>query len=423
MFRLYVVLCIIILFAACNSQKKAVFKQNQSNIYQPSRQSIRPEFAVFHSSDTISQLLVKLNLDELLFNQANPENTLQAMLRFRYSLVDITTDAFNKAISDSITITKKFEKPQGRDVIVVSLNLRAKPKKTYVLNIEVFDMLRNAGQKNFVIVDKSGLHTPQNFRVIAIKNNMPLFSNYVPEGDSVKIILNRKADKLYIKYARNNTPLPPPPFSSQTEPTFTFNSDSSWSVPYSVEQLYQIPKRGFYLIQTDTTQPAGLFLCGVNRSYPMVTTTSSMISPLEYLSTSEEFKAIKSADNPKIAVDNFWLKLSGNVAVGREMIRVYYNRMYYANMYFHSYKEGWKTDRGMIYMVFGPPSYIRKTATTEIWEYYIKEDASNLTINFIKANSLYSHNHYIMQRSDMFTPFWRVAIETWRSGKVFTLEE
>lgn len=423
MFRLFIIICSVLLLAACNSQKKAALQQNQSNIYQPSVLSIRPEYSVFHTSDSLSQLLIKLNLSEVLFNQANPENELQAMLRFQYSLVDITTDDNNKGVSDSLTTVKKLVKRKDLDIIIVSLNIHAQSDRIYLLNIEVFDMLRNAGQKSFVVVDKTSRYSSQNFRVMAADSNMPLFSSYMPDTDSVKILLNKKADKLYVKYARDNTPLPPPPFSSQTEPVFTFMADSFWVLPYSVNKIYHFPYKGFYLVQTDTTKPGGLFLSGYDKSYPMVRDVASMISPLEYLSTTEEFRKLSQADSSKIALDNFWLKMGGNVAVSREMIRVFYNRMFYANQYFNSYKPGWKTDRGMIYMVFGPPSYIKKTANMETWEYYVKEDASNLTINFIKAASPYSSNHFIMQRSDVFTPYWRMAVDSWRSGRVFTLEE
>lgn len=423
MFRSFVIICGVVLLAACNSQKKAAFRQVQSNIYQPSTLSIRPEYTVFHTSDSLSQVLIKLDLAEILFNQANPENELQAMLRFHYSLVDITTSDNNKEVSDSLTTVKKLVKQQGHDIIIVSLNIHAQSGKVYLLNIEVFDMLRNAGQKSFVLVDKTSAYSSQNFRVIAAGSNMPLFSSYIPDADSIKILVNKKADKLYVKFASDNTPLPPPPFSSQTEPAFAFIADSSWVLPYSVDQLYHFPYKGFYLVQTDSAKQGGLFLSGFDKSYPMVKDVASMISPLEYLTTSEEFRKIKQAENPKVAVDDFWLKMGGNVAVSREMIRVFYNRMFYANQYFNSYKPGWKTDRGMIYMVFGPPSYIKKTANFETWEYYVKEDASNLTINFIKAASPYFSNHFIMQRSDVFTPFWRMAVDSWRRGRVFTLEE
>lgn len=423
MFRLFIIVCSVLFLAACNSQKKATSQQNQSNIYQPSVLSIRPEYSVFHTSDTLSQLLIKLDLAEILFNQANPENELQAMLRFQYSLVDITTDDNNKEVSDSLTTVKKLVKQQGSDVIIASLNIHAQSGKVYLLNIEVFDMLRNSGQRSFVVVDKTSAHSSQNFRVLAAGSNMPLFRSYIPDADSVKILLRKNVDKLYIKYAGDNTPLAPPPFSSQAEPAFEFIADSSWVLPYSTERVFHFPYKGLYLVQTDTTKPGGLFLSGYDKSYPMVRDVASMILPLEYLSTSEEFRNIKQADNPKMAADDFWLKMGGNVAVSREMIRVFYNRMFYANQYFNSYKPGWKTDRGMIYLVFGPPSYIKKTANLETWEYYVKEEASNLTIKFIKVDSPYSSNHYIMQRSDVFTLYWRLAIDSWRSGRVFTMEE
>jgi GWxTD domain-containing protein len=148
-----------------------------------------------------------------------------------------------------------------------------------------------------------------------------------------------------------------------------------------------------------------------------------MIPPLEYLTTTEEFNSLKKGDTAKLTVDNFWLKAGGNVEMARELIRIYYNRMYYSNLFFTSYKQGWRTDRGMIYMIFGPPSYITKTATSEIWEYYVKQDASNLTITFNKVASPYSENHYVMLRNDSYTRYWRTAVDSWRKGKAYSLEE
>jgi GWxTD domain-containing protein len=423
MARFFIIICSLILFAACGRQKKAAFKEDQSNIYQPSTQALRPECSVFHLSDSVSQLLIKLNLNEILFNQANPQNLMQSQLRFNYTLIDITDDLLNKTIADSLTTVKNFDKIPGKDVIVVSMNFKASPGRLYNLNIEVYDMLRKAGQKNFVVVDKLTANSPQNFRVVGVNDNMPLFTNFIPFNDSVKIFLKRPSDKLYIKFARDDTPLPPPPFSDQTEPTFNFIADSAWNLPYNVGKVYHFATQGLYFIQTDTTQSEGLFLATSNNSFPLIKDIPPMVPPLEYLTTSEEFRNIMRSDNFKVAIDNFWLKFAGNVAVGREMIRIYYNRMYLSNLYFSSYKQGWKTDRGMIYMVFGPPSYIRKTADTETWEYYIRSEGANLTLNFVRMQTPYSFNHYVMQRSDIFTSFWRAAISSWRKGKVFSLED
>jgi hypothetical protein len=109
--------------------------------------------------------------------------------------------------------------------------------------------------------------------------------------------------------------------------------------------------------------------------------------------------------------------------MARELIRIYYNRLSYANLYFTSYKEGWKTDRGMIYMIFGSPNYINKTASTETWEYHNKQKVSIISIKFLKVPSPYTENLYVMQRNDSYTPFWRNSVESWHNGKVYSMDE
>ncbi|CUS97606.1 GWxTD domain-containing protein [Candidatus Kryptonium thompsonii] len=54
----------------------------------------------------------------------------------------------------------------------------------------------------------------------------------------------------------------------------------------------------------------------------------------------------------------------------------YYSRVKYANEHFGHYLEGWKTDMGMVYIIFGPPSSVDRhpfdinAKPYEIWYYY-----------------------------------------------------
>ncbi|HEX9615291.1 MAG TPA: GWxTD domain-containing protein, partial [Bacteroidota bacterium] len=54
----------------------------------------------------------------------------------------------------------------------------------------------------------------------------------------------------------------------------------------------------------------------------------------------------------------------------------YYHRVEYANKNFGHYMDGWKTDRGMIYIRFGSPDNVERhpfdmnTKPYEIWYYY-----------------------------------------------------
>ena len=72
----------------------------------------------------------------------------------------------------------------------------------------------------------------------------------------------------------------------------------------------------------------------------------------------------------KLEVDKFWLENARNVDKGKSLVSAYYNRVEAANLFFSSYLEGWKTDRGIIYVVLGPPSQVTRNQWQEICNYH-----------------------------------------------------
>jgi len=59
-----------------------------------------------------------------------------------------------------------------------------------------------------------------------------------------------------------------------------------------------------------------------------------------------------------------------------ELMDEYYKRVSYANENFDGWKDGWETDRGMIYILFGPPDQVERTNPSmsnstlyQIWTY------------------------------------------------------
>jgi GWxTD domain-containing protein len=417
-------LMVFIFLISCKATHKIVQKQDQSVIYKPGKVALHPEYLVFHLNDTASQLLVKLITDELLFNQANPENQMQAAIKISYQLIDITTDPNNKAIDDSTTLFRTIDKSATKRINITTLIIKARLGKEYLLKVSIADVLHNISQQNFVYVHKQSKYSAQNYKLLYRINDAPVFRSYILPDEVVRVMTNRPdARKIYIRYQKDNTPLPPPPFSVQVEPKFLFKTDSIWSYNYSKQQGFIFPYKGFYLIQTDTSQNDGLFIANYGRAFPKVKEAPPMIPPLEYITTSEEFRNLQKGDNKKLTVDNYWLNMTSNVELARQLIRIYYSRLYYANLFFTSYKEGWKTDRGMIYIIFGPPSFITKTNSSEIWEYHDKRKVKIFSINFSKLSTTYSDNHFIMQRNDSYTPYWRNAVDSWHNGKVYNPED
>jgi GWxTD domain-containing protein len=104
------------------------------------------------------------------------------------------------------------------------------------------------------------------------------------------------------------------------------------------------------------------------------------IDQLRYYAKSEELEYIRETEDEDVRrqrFEEFWER--HNPAPGAKtnaaMVE-YYNRVAFANQHFGHYLAGWKTDRGMVYILYGPADYIDRhpvdveSKPYEIWEYY-----------------------------------------------------
>ena len=101
------------------------------------------------------------------------------------------------------------------------------------------------------------------------------------------------------------------------------------------------------------------------------------------------------------------------------MIRKYYNRMQDANLYFTSYLEGWKTDRGMIYLIYGTPNTIIRNANSETWTYGEENNINSLQYTFSRVDNPFTDNDFTLERSGVYKQSWYVAVDIWRQGRTY----
>ena len=80
---------------------------------------------------------------------------------------------------------------------------------------------------------------------------------------------------------------------------------------------------------------------------------------VHWIITDEELKAFKSLSNDEERdnfIEQFWLRRNPNPdSPENEFREEHYRRIAYANEHFAAGKPGWKTDRGHIYIAYGPP--------------------------------------------------------------------
>jgi GWxTD domain-containing protein len=421
-FLINISVLIILLAGGCSKMVRYTtpsVTRNVASIYNPSSSPLHPEFIVYHERPEVSRLYIKLFTQELLFNQANREGKYMGSLKVHYELREVINGNDSETIADSATISYSLDRNAIKDVFFASIPFIAFQDKIYSLKVNTTDQLRNKSSISFLEVDKSSVNTAQNFKVISFRTGYPSF-NKVFNSNEVFFITyaRRQIDTIYVKYYRNTFPLPRPPVTNLTSTRPEFIPDSIFPYLYRDTISYRLPYEGMYHIQVDPKQQGGLTLFNFGDSYPRVTTIDEMIGPLAFLTSTVEFNDLINQTNKKLALDNFWLQTTGNVETSRELIRIYYNRVFFANYYFSSYKEGWKTDRGMMFIIYGPPNALTKAAETEIWTYYRKRGKEPLRFTFSKVSNPYSDNDYQLER-DFVTSMWLQAVQDWRKGKVF----
>ncbi|HMS65072.1 MAG TPA: GWxTD domain-containing protein [Ignavibacteria bacterium] len=105
-----------------------------------------------------------------------------------------------------------------------------------------------------------------------------------------------------------------------------------------------------------------------------------MIDQMIYIASSDEINKIRDASTNELKQKyffEFWKSKDPSPNSSRnELLNEYYKRIRTANERYSHYIDGWKTDMGMIYIVYGNPNSVERypnnenTKPYEIWEYY-----------------------------------------------------
>ncbi|MCX6257099.1 MAG: GWxTD domain-containing protein [Bacteroidia bacterium] len=416
---------VFLLFAAflfaCSSSRLSVQNKNVATIYNPGSTSLHPEFCVIHINDTISQVYFRIFTDELLFNKANETAQEKASVRIHYVLFNTRG---NGKMNDSATISINLNRKNCGKEFTTFFTLRMNPGDLKTLEIITTDLLRNSSHLHFLIIDKSTVNSPQNFMLKTKGSPLPLFHRFLTSVDTVIVKNLRVPAKTYhIKFFRENYSSPLPPFSITPYHDPEFTPDSTWTIQAVNEEFRLVLlKRGMYHIMADTAKSEGVTLYNFGDFFPLVKTTSEMIKSARYITTSKEYKKLSQAANEKAAIDSFWLKPSGNISRAKELIRVYYSRVTFANIYFSSFIPGWLSDRGMIYIIFGPPKTIFKADDSERWIYGDNKNLMSMDFFFQNMKNAYSENYFVLKRGDIYKASWYQATDTWRNGRIYSVE-
>ena len=285
----------------------------------------------------------------------------------------------------------------------VSIPISASPQ---VLSVRI---LNNAVKRAWMLYRILEPNYPVNAYLTATGKFVP--SNYIKINTGVTLV--GEGDNKVISYYEDDFPAAVPAFSEgMAKVARSMNVDSTFSIP--VNQEISFSKSGLYLVQKDTTAAEG-FAFRAQDDYPRLAKVESLADPLIYICTKQEFDKVKAAKGDKKAFDRVILSVTGNTERAKNLMRNYFKRVEWANYYFTSYKEGWKTDRGMIYILFGLPEEIFKFSDREVWNY--KSPSLKVTFTFAKSSTLFDPDNYVLIREKKFQETWYEKVDLWRNAR------
>jgi len=216
--------------------------------------------------------------------------------------------------------------------------------------------------------------------------------------------------KLYGYHYRKPFSPAAPPFVSGVSTDRFIGADSTFIL---TSPEFVPSAQGLYLLQSDTTAASGLSVFAGRSPYPRFNTIQSLTGPLLYLTTADEQAELEKAGAEKSRFDKVVIGITRDTDRAKSFMRSYYQRVEEANRYFTGYKEGWRTDMGMVYLIFGVPTEVSRTATTEIWFY--KGTSEKFLFN--RTGSVFAPANYFLQRSDSYTPSWYSMVDLWRKAR------
>jgi len=409
------VLFIITIVSACVTVYETIENKNFADQYNPNERQMHPEYSIYMKSVDDVRLYFRFFPRELAYFPSYIDSIPRARVSLFYR---ITSSYSGVQIIDSLTSNFTLRgKPRPHFMGYIPLNITEEGK--YIIEVFLTDKNVNQSVSEVIEYNYSKTGNLNSFMLLSQFGN-PLFYNHISVNDTFRIRTEMFASKkLQISYYKPDTDLPRPPDYEEPFKLDTKPVDSSWMVLNPDTMLFNFSKEGIYFF-SNYDRLNGKSIACYNIHYPYVKAASELLKPLAYITTAKEMNKLKSLKTEKQAVDTFWMKLTNDLDKSRELIRVYYNRVQLANYYFTDYKEGWLTDRGMIYLICGSPAVIRKTDDGEYW-IYGRDSKESTQLFFYREEHPIFGKIYVLDRSELYSRMWFNAISTWRDGQVFSL--
>ncbi|MEY4541671.1 MAG: hypothetical protein RLZZ306_3428, partial [Bacteroidota bacterium] len=228
-----------------------------------------------------------------------------------------------------------------------------KPKElfTAVAQITIKDLKTNNSTTNDCLLRFQSGKVGDYFMFFDKTGSKPLAKNYFSVEDTVilRSLDNRSQTFKAFRYKYEFEAAISPMSTTPRTASKSLYVDSAFSVTSNTPII--MSHEALYYFSRDTTEVYGIGMVVADKRFPKVTRPEKLVRPLIYMSTNAETNDLYSSKEPKRTLDNYWLNITqGNQVTAKRTIKAFYQRVEKANRLFTTYKDGWKTDKGMVFI-------------------------------------------------------------------------
>lgn len=381
-----------------------------------------PVFQFSHINADTTGLYLRFNSDELLYMRSHEASEFVANVRVKLiQTLQSKTDTF----------TFELHPPQQQELGYWEKEIRlyqpvvSTESSPCSYQLEIQDLNRNVSNVYTERVTKNPSPSVYDLHLFSQRTKMrittPLGSIHgLLKGDTIEMKLPRFPldSSLRIRFSelKELPSLPPPAFSNNT-PSIPDTTDFV-KLEASFQDgsfFFSVPTHAL-MIQDETN---ALYFLSSHGEFPYTTQFKDLVGPMRYIMSKSEYEQLSTSPDPYTYFCNFWRDCGGSDEKAKQLIAIYYQRVTTANQSYAALVPGWRTDRGMIYTIYGKPTRIESNNSTERWQYGDENLPGSFAFVFRRKEHPYSNKIFILNRDALYRNSWESAVNSWRSGRVY----
>ncbi len=403
---------LLLLFTSCTGLNK-LSSYNFASSYMEKNASKKAEFRLFQVCNDSVRAYVSVDLSGF-----ETREIAQSGLYLDYSLRFFVYDEADISKVPDTFIFQHTELPAllASTAIENECSFLLKDEGAYLIELRIKDLNSEKEIRLLRMLDNKGHSPASSFLPVNQQGDILYNDDRFRKGKTIELQTALPQESFWVYYFSQDVPIAEPPFVYDDGKIEALRPDSLFRIYRNINHNVTFTPfaQGAYFILSDTNSKQGYTAMVFGNAYPKIQYPIEMLMPLRYISSANEFAELLQYRDAKLAVDSFWVANAGNPERARRLISTYYGRVERANDLFSSWKQGWQTDRGLIYIMYGEPHIVYKSPNAESWIYGEESNYKSIRFDFQRIDNPLSKTDFKLLRQPEYKSSWYYQVDRWR---------